>query len=73
MLSFVIPTVGEFSDVIWAPASIYFITKMYKGTVGKVSGAISFLEEIGIFGNVLIPTFTLTWMYTYIIKSDKKV
>ena len=50
MLSFVIPGIGEFSDVIWAPVSVYIITKMYKGTVGKIGGVVSFLEEIGIFG-----------------------
>lgn len=71
MLSFVIPGIGEFSDVIWAPVSVYFITKMYKGTVGKVGGAISFLEEIGIFGTDFLPTFTLTWLYTYLIKKEK--
>lgn len=68
MLSFVIPGVGEFSDVVWAPVSVYFMTKMYKGTIGKVGGAVSFLEEIGVFGTDLLPTFTLTWVYTYLIK-----
>lgn len=71
MLSFVIPGIGEFSDVIWAPVSVYFITKMYKGTVGKVGAAISFLEEIGIFGTDFLPTFTLTWLYTYLIKKEQ--
>jgi hypothetical protein len=71
MLSFVIPGIGEFSDVIWAPVSVYFIAKMYKGTIGKVSGVISFLEEIGIFGTDFLPTFTLTWLYTYLIKKEK--
>lgn len=72
MLSFVIPGIGEFSDVIWAPVSVYFIYKMYKGTEGKVAGAVSFLEEIGIFGTDLIPTFTLTWIYRYLIKDKIK-
>jgi len=72
MLSFVIPGIGEFSDVIWAPVSVYFIYKMYKGTEGKVAGAVSFLEEAGIFGTDLIPTFTLTWIYTYLIKNRIK-
>ena len=71
MLSFVIPGIGEFSDVIWAPVSVYFMTKMYKGTIGKIGGAVSFLEEIGIFGTDLLPTFTLTWVYTYFIKKQK--
>jgi hypothetical protein len=70
MMSFSIPFVGEFSDIIWAPASGLLMTWMYKGTVGKVSGVLSFLEEIIPFTDV-IPTFTLTWIYTYIIRSDK--
>lgn len=68
MLSFIIPGVGEFSDVVWAPVSVYFIYKMYGGIEGKVAGVASFLEEIGIFGTDLIPTFTLTWCYKYLIK-----
>lgn len=71
MLSFVIPGVGEFSDVIWAPVSVYFITKMYKGTVGKVGGVVSFIEELGIFGTDLIPTFTLTWAYKYLLNKGE--
>lgn len=70
MLSFVIPGIGEFSDIIWAPISVYFMTKMYKGTVGKVGAGISFLEEAGILGTDIIPTFTLTWLYTYLIKKE---
>ncbi|RXP44836.1 hypothetical protein EC396_16900 [Lutibacter sp. HS1-25] len=70
MLSFVIPGIGEFSDVIWAPVSVFFMTKMFKGTLGKVSAGISFLEEIGIFGTDILPTFTLTWVYKYLIKKE---
>lgn len=69
MLSFTIPFLGEFSDVIWAPFSGYFLTKMYKGRVGKIGGIISFLEEMFPFTDV-IPTFTLTWIYYYLIKKQ---
>ena len=72
MLSFVIPGVGEFSDVIWAPVSVYFITKMYKGVVGKVGGVISFIEEI-MPGLDIIPTFTIMWFYTYVFKTSETV
>jgi len=72
MLSFVIPGIGEFSDVIWAPASVYLIYKMYKGAEGKVAGVVSFIEELGVFGTDLIPTFTLTWIYTYLLKKKKE-
>lgn len=67
MLSFTVPTVGEFSDVIWAPIAAFLMTRMYKGTIGKVGGVVTFLEEIIPFTDV-IPSFTLTWIYNYVIK-----
>ncbi|WP_456424664.1 hypothetical protein [Lutibacter sp.] len=70
MLSFVIPFVGEFSDVIWAPLSAYLIYKMYQGIEGKIGSLVSFVEEAGIFGTDLLPTFTLTWIYKYLIKKE---
>tara|TARA_R110001583_G_scaffold31233_2_gene107044 strand:- start:508 stop:783 length:276 start_codon:yes stop_codon:yes gene_type:complete len=72
MLSFVVPFVGEFTDVIWAPAASFLIYKMYKGTEGKIGGLVTFVEEAGIFGTDFLPTFTLTWVYKYLIKKEKK-
>lgn len=68
MLSFTVPFIGEFSDVIWAPIAGYLMTRMYKGTVGKVGGIFAFMEEILPFSD-FIPTFTLTWIYNYLIKN----
>lgn len=70
MLSFSIPLIGEFSDVVWAPLAGFLMTWMYKGSVGKVAGALTFVEEILPFSD-FIPTFTLTWMYNYILKNKK--
>ncbi|MBC5838616.1 hypothetical protein [Flavobacterium muglaense] len=70
MVSYTVPFLGEFSDVIWAPIAGLIMTKMYKGQVGKVAGYIAFFEELIPFTDV-IPTFTLTWIYTYIIKKEK--
>jgi len=69
-VSFIIPGFGEFSDIIWAPISAYLMMKMYKGTIGKVAGVISFIEEI-LPGFDIVPTFTLTWIYTQVIKKDE--
>jgi hypothetical protein len=70
MLSFTIPAIGEFSDVVWAPLAGFLMTKMYEGRVGKVAGVLAFVEEILPFTDV-IPSFTLTWIYTYwIIKNN---
>ena len=71
-LSFLIPGLGEFVDVAWAPASAYIMTKLYKGKKGKIAGAVSFLEEI-MPGMDVIPTFTIMWFYTYVFnKSEEK-
>lgn len=69
MLSFIIPFLGEFSDVIWAPVAGFLMTWMYKGTIGKVGGVITFIEEVLPFSD-FVPTFTLTWIYKYLIKNQ---
>jgi len=66
--SFIIPGIGEFSDIIWAPVSAWLVIKMYKGNTGKIAGVVAFIEEISP-GLDIIPTFTLTWLYTYLFKS----
>ena len=71
MLSFVVPGIGEFSDVVWAPIGAFLILKMYPGTAGKIGSVIEFIEEIGIFGTDLLPTFTLLWLYEYQIKKSR--
>lgn len=60
-----------FIDIIWAPASAYLISKMYKGTKGKIAGVVSFIEE-AIPGFDIIPTFTIMWFLTYIFKKEEK-
>ena len=35
-LSYFIPTLGEFSDAIWAPISAYVFYKMFGGKTGKI-------------------------------------
>lgn len=69
MLSFTIPGIGEFGDVVWAPLAGFLMTRMYEGRVGKVAGVLTFVEEILPFTDV-VPSFTLTWIYTYWIKSN---
>lgn len=69
MLSYLIPLVGWITDVIWAPIAGLILLKMYKGNVGAVGGIVVFIEEL-LPGFDLIPTFTLTWIYTYLIKKN---
>lgn len=58
-------------DFLWAPLSAYLMLKMYKGTRGKIAAGISFLEEALPFLDI-IPTFTLMWVYTFLLKSKAK-
>ncbi len=69
MLSFTIPLIGDFSDVIWAPISGLLMAWMYKGKAGKAAGIFSFLEEI-IPMTDFVPSFTLMWFYTYVWKKQ---
>ena len=70
MLSFSIPIVGEFSDIIWAPLSALIFYNMYKGVQGKVGGILTFVEEL-VPGLDAIPSFTIMWVYKYVIKKQK--
>ena len=69
MLSYLIPGLAESTDLAWAPIAGFLMTMMYKGTVGKVAGVLTFLEEILPFSDI-IPSFTITWLYEYY--QDKK-
>lgn len=69
ILSYLIPVLAEFTDLIWAPIAGLLLLRMYKGTVGTVGGIIVFIEEL-LPGLDFIPTFTLTWIYTYLIKKN---
>ncbi|PAM95370.1 hypothetical protein B4N84_08845 [Flavobacterium sp. IR1] len=71
MVSFSIPVLGEFGDVIWAPIAAFIMTRMYKGRVGKVASILTFVEEILPFTDV-IPSFTITWIYTYFFSKQEE-
>ena len=70
MLSFTIPAIGEFSDVIWAPLAGWLMTRMYKGKLGQAAGVVAFVEEL-VPGMDVIPSFTLMWIYTYLLSGNK--
>ncbi len=71
MLSYLFPGIGEATDAIWAPLSAFLMTKMYKGKEGKIAAIISLIEE-AVPTMDIIPTFTLMWIYTYVISPKKK-
>tara|TARA_Y100000589_G_C27057605_1_gene589982 strand:+ start:668 stop:934 length:267 start_codon:yes stop_codon:yes gene_type:complete len=59
-------------DVVWAPLSAYLMTKMYRGRKGKVAAVISFAEEALPFMDI-VPTFSLMWLYTFVLKPKETV
>ena len=69
-LTYLIPFLGEFLDIAWAPIAGFILARMYKGTIGTVGGIFAFVEEL-MPGLDFIPTFTLTWIYTYLIKKQE--
>ena len=69
-VSYIIPGIAEFSDIIWAPISAWIMTKLYKGKSGKVAAVVNFVEE-ALPGFDVIPTFTLMWIYTYVFDKNK--
>ncbi|UOX33818.1 hypothetical protein LXD69_17505 [Flavobacterium sediminilitoris] len=70
MISYIVPLFSEVIDVVWAPISGLLLVTMYKGTTGKVAGVIGFIEEL-LPGVDFIPTFTITWIYQYVIKREE--
>lgn len=65
--SWVIPAIGDFADIAWAPFAAWLMTRMYKGTAGKVAGIVTFIEEIIPYVDI-VPSFTLMWLYTFVFK-----
>lgn len=70
MVSYAVPMLGEFSDVVWAPIAGILMAYLYRGNTGKAAGLFTFLEEIVPFSD-FIPSFTLMWWYTYELRKGK--
>ena len=70
MLSYFVPVFAEVTDLFWAPISGILLMTMYRGTIGKLAGVFGFIEELVPFID-FVPTFTITWFYTYVIKGGK--
>lgn len=69
MASMAIPVVGPFLDLGWAPYAASQMSKMYPGKKGKLAAVLVFIEEILPFTDI-IPSFTLMWVYTFILSSE---
>jgi hypothetical protein len=69
--TYIIPGLGEFGDIIWAPISgiIFFIT--FGGWKGAVGGMFNFVEEI-LPGTDFIPSFTMMWFLKRLGKPQQR-
>ena len=71
-MSYILPGIGELTDIVWAPISAWLMTKMYSGRKGKVGAVLNFIEE-AIPGLDIIPSFTIMWMYTYVFSKESQM
>ncbi len=71
MTTMFIPIIGPFLDIIWAPYAAIKMNKMYDGNEGKIASVIVFIEEVLPISD-FIPTFTLMWLYTFVLAPKKE-
>ncbi len=69
--SYLLPGIGEISDIIWAPVSAIVFFRMFGGWKGAFGGVFSFVEEI-LPGLDFIPTFTIAWAWQYFTSKQEK-
>ena len=63
-VTYLLPGLGEFGDIIWAPLSAIIFYKTFGGWKGAVGGVFNFVEEI-FPGTDFIPSFTIMWLWKY--------
>lgn len=62
--NYILPFLGEFGDLVWAPISGVIFFFAFGGKRGALGGLFNFTEEILPFTD-FIPTFTITWIWQY--------
>jgi len=72
MTTYLIPILGEVGDLIFAPfyglaIFIMYRKRIFSAAVGGITGTI---EEL-LPGTDVIPTATVMWTYTYIMRKDR--
>jgi hypothetical protein len=68
--SYIIPGLGELSDIVWAPVSGIIFFMMFGGWKGALGGLFDFTEEI-LPGTDFIPTFTIAWFWKYMTNRNR--
>jgi len=65
--TYLLPGLGEFADVIWAPISGLIFFLCFGGWKGAFGGIFNFIEEI-LPGTDFIPSFTIMWFLQSVAK-----
>lgn len=63
-VSYAIPFLGEWGDMIWAPLSGLIFYRLFGGWKGALGGVANVVEEL-LPGVDFIPSFTIMWMIKY--------
>ncbi|HRP32478.1 MAG TPA: hypothetical protein PKV73_11325 [Agriterribacter sp.] len=63
-VSYAIPFLGEWGDIIWAPLSGLIFYRLFGGWKGALGGVANVVEEL-LPGVDFIPSFTIMWMIKY--------
>lgn len=67
MVTYMIPVVGEFGDLLWAPIQALFIAGMVggEGNGGIILIGVGFAEEILPLTD-FVPSCTIAWIWKYL-------
>lgn len=68
--TYIIPGIGEFGDIVWAPISAYIFYKTFGGKSGAIGAVFNFIEESLPFTD-FIPSFTIMWVLRYVFEKRK--
>jgi hypothetical protein len=69
--TYALPFFGEFADIIWAPISAVIFFRTFGGWKGAFGSVFNFVEEL-LPGIDFMPSFTITWLWTYAGKKKQQ-
>ena len=61
-MTYALPLLGEFGDILWAPVSAFIFFRTFGGWKGAFGGLFNFVEEL-LPGFDFIPSFTIMWFW----------
>ena len=70
--TYLIPGLGEWFDLLWAPISAYIFYRSFGGKTGRIGSFINLAEELLPFTDI-IPTFTLGYFYNRFKIRDRSI